>query len=152
MNAVSFHSNVAQKELVIGRLVDLFQLSGVLQGGTSSFSLESVKLSICNLDWSFLHVQLFEIAVQFGIIGFSVFNFVPRSGSSGSLGWHFWLYCKKLPSHTGQEQACTRITWLSFGWLSPCRKWRNTQENSFSLPHSNHIQDETLFQATLDQE
>ena len=23
-----------------------------------------------------------------------------------------WLYCKILPSHTGQEQACTRITWL----------------------------------------
>ena len=29
---------------------------------------------------------------------------------------------------TGQEQACTRITRL-FGWLSPCRKWPNTQEN-----------------------
>ena len=22
------------------------------------------------------------------------------------------LFCKRLPSHTGQEQACTRITWL----------------------------------------
>ena len=33
---------------------------------------------------------------------------------------------------TGQEQACTRITWLfgcSFVRLSPRRKWPNTQEN-----------------------
>ena len=22
------------------------------------------------------------------------------------------LFCKRLPSHTGQGQACTRITWL----------------------------------------
>ena len=29
---------------------------------------------------------------------------------------HISNYCKRLPSHTGQEQACTRITWL-FGWL-----------------------------------
>ena len=25
-------------------------------------------------------------------------------------------FCKRLPSHAGQEQACSRITWL-FGWL-----------------------------------
>ena len=112
--------------------MDLFQLSGAPQGGKSSFSLKSAKFSICNLDWYFLHVQLFVIAVQFGSIGFCVFNFVSWNESFGSVGWHFWLYCKKLPYHTaGQEQACTRITRLSFGWLSPCRKWRNTQENSF---------------------
>ena len=38
--------------------------------------------------------------------------------------------CKRLPSHIGQEQACTRITWLSFVRLSSCRKWLNTQKNS----------------------
>ena len=26
--------------------------------------------------------------------------------------WKQSNYCKRLPSHTGQEQACTRITWL----------------------------------------
>ena len=37
--------------------------------------------------------------------------------------WHFFTktaagkirYCKRLLSHTGQEQACTRITWLFVG-------------------------------------
>ena len=44
--------------------------------------------------------------------------------------------------HTGQAQACTRITLLvgcSFVRLSPCRKWPNTQNNGCWLPHSNHI-------------
>ena len=42
----------------------------------------------------------------------------PQEGSEAV----FWPYfgilnnCKRLPSHTGQEQACSRITWL-FGWL-----------------------------------
>ena len=43
------------------------------------------------------------------------------------------LNCKKLPSHTGQEQACSRITWL-FVRLTPCRKWRNAQEMAVDCP------------------
>ena len=39
---------------------------------------------------------------------------------------------------TGQEQAWPRITWF-FGWLSPCRKWPNTQEHGCWLPPSDHI-------------
>ena len=52
--------------------------------------------------------------------------------------------CKRLPSHTVQEQACTRITRL-VGCLWPCPKWPNTQENCCWLPPSDHIQSETLF-------
>ena len=37
---------------------------------------------------------------------------------------------------TGQEQA--RITRL-FGWLSPCQKWLNAQENGTWVPQSEHI-------------
>ena len=40
-------------------------------------------------------------------------------------------YCKRLPSHIGQEQACSRITWLWFVCLSPCQKWPNTKENGY---------------------
>ena len=79
----------------------------------------------------------------------------PRTHLAPPLGPQVWKwcyhFCKRLPYHTGQEQACTRITWLSFGWLSLCRKWRNSQGNSFWLSHSDHIQGETLFQATLNQ-
>ena len=32
--------------------------------------------------------------------------------------------CKRLPSHTGQEQACTRITWL-VGCLVVCHHAEN---------------------------
>ena len=42
-------------------------------------------------------------------------------------------FCKRLPFHTGQEQACSRITWLFVclvGCLSPCRKWLNTQKSA----------------------
>ena len=63
--------------------------------------------------------------------------------------------CKRLPSHTGQGQACTRITRLvgcSFVCLSPCRKWPNTQKNGCWLPPSDHIQSKTLFQTRQDQE
>ena len=38
---------------------------------------------------------------------------------------------------TGQEQACTRITWLFvclFLRSAPCQKWLNTQENGCWLP------------------
>ena len=52
---------------------------------------------------------------------------------------------------TGQEQACTRITWLVV-CLSPCRKWPNTQENGCCLPPSDHIQSKILFQTKQDQE
>ena len=64
-------------------------------------------------------------------------------------------FCKRLPSHTGQGQACTRITRLvgcSFVCLSPCRKWPNTQKNGCWLPPSDHIQSKTLFQTRQDQE
>ena len=64
-------------------------------------------------------------------------------------------FCKRLPSHTGQEQACTRITWLfvrSFVCLSPCQKWHNTKENGYWLPPSDHIQSETLFHTRQDKE
>ena len=60
-------------------------------------------------------------------------------------------YCKKLPSHIGQEQACSRITRL-FGCSWPCRKWPNTQENGCCLPPSDHIQSKILFQTKQDQE
>ena len=63
--------------------------------------------------------------------------------------------CKRLPSHTGQEQACCRITRLVvclFVRLSPCRKWPNTQGNGCWLFLRNHIQSETLFQTRQDQE
>ena len=54
--------------------------------------------------------------------------------------------CKRLPSHTGQEHACTRITRL-FGYSvvcsSPCRKWPNTEENGCWVPPSDHIKSET---------
>ena len=33
-------------------------------------------------------------------------------GESHLLRLLFGVFCKRLPSHTGQEQACTRITWL----------------------------------------
>ena len=59
-------------------------------------------------------------------------------------------FCKRLPSHTSQEQACSRITWL-FVRSWPCRKWPNTQENGCWLPLSDHIQSETLFQTRQDQ-
>ena len=65
--------------------------------------------------------------------------------------WRKMFFCKRLPSHTGQEQACSRITWL-FVRSSPCRKWPNTQENGCWLPPSDHIQSETLFQTRQDQE
>ena len=82
--------------------------------------------------------------------------------------WHFWALwalsiqkcpkwpesaqscqtsknCKRLPSYTGQELACSTITQLVV-CLSPCRKWPNTQENSCWLPPSDHTQSETLFE------
>ena len=62
-----------------------------------------------------------------------------------------FLYCKRLPSHTGQGQACTRITRL-FVCSWPCRKWPNTQKNGCWLPPSDHIQSKTLFQTRQDQE
>ena len=60
-------------------------------------------------------------------------------------------YCKRLPCHTGQEQACSRITRL-FVCSSPRRKWPNTKENGCWLPPSDHIQSENLFQIRQDQE
>ena len=56
--------------------------------------------------------------------------------------------CKRLPSHTGQEQACSRITRL----FVTMPKWPNTQENGCCLPPSDHIQSKILFQAKEDQE
>ena len=41
---------------------------------------------------------------------------VPNSHQRNSRFSRFLENCKRLPSHTGQEQACTRITWL-VGWL-----------------------------------
>ena len=58
------------------------------------------------------------------------------------------INCKRLPSHTGQEQACTRFTRL-FVCSSPCRKWPN---NGCCLPPSDHIQSKILFQTKQDQE
>ena len=34
-------------------------------------------------------------------------------------------YCKRLPSHIGQEQACSRITWLSFVRSFVCHHAKN---------------------------
>ena len=61
------------------------------------------------------------------------------------------VYCKRLPSHTGQEQACSRFTRL-FVRSWPCQKWPNTQENGCCLPPSDHIQSKILFQTKQDQE
>ena len=66
-----------------------------------------------------------------------------------------FIHCKRLPSHTGQGQACTRITRLFvclFVCSWPCRKWPNTQKNGCWLPPSDHIQSKTLFQTRQDQE
>ena len=62
-----------------------------------------------------------------------------------------FIHFLQKTSHTGQEQACSRITWLSFVRSSPCRKWPNTEENGCWLPPSDHIQSETLFQTRQDQ-
>ena len=60
------------------------------------------------------------------------FTKLLSSGSSSALKsifilWQYLHHCKRLPSHTGQEQACSRVTWL-FGRLSPCRNgWIHRQ-------------------------
>ena len=60
---------------------------------------------------------------------------------------------KRMPFHW------SRAGWLALGtpgcsyvWLSPCRKWPNTQENGCSLPPSDQIQNENLFLTRQDQE
>ena len=40
------------------------------------------------------------------------FNFVVKGGQGTDVGDTVNDFCKRLPSHTGQEQACSRITWL----------------------------------------
>ena len=59
-------------------------------------------------------------------------------------------FCKRLPSQTGQEQACSRITWLV--GRDRAEKGPNTQENGCWLPPGDHIQSETLFETRQDQD
>ena len=79
----------------------------------------------------------------------------PRnsSGAVNSSAWWGWLptYFAKDCLLTGQEQACTRITWLFVCSSSPCQNWPNTQKNgcwvnSVDCTLNDHIQSETLFQ------
>ena len=64
-------------------------------------------------------------------------------------------YCKRLSFHTGQEQACTRITRLFvrlFVCSSPCQKWPNTQENGCYCPLVVTSKVKLFFQTTQDEE
>ena len=63
-----------------------------------------------------------------------------------------YIFCKRLSSDTGQEQACSWINQL-FVWLfvTMAKMAQNTGKWLLTAP-SDHIQSETLFQARQDQE
>ena len=61
-------------------------------------------------------------------------------------------FCKRLPSHTGQEQACSRINRLVVHSFVTMPKMAQFARKWLLLPLSDHIQSETLFQTKQDQE
>ena len=70
--------------------------------------------------------------------------------------WNFFHFFKKVKVVKAESQnmlffkLCRALTEERFRpvtstWVSPCRKWPNTQENGCQLPHSAHIHRWYLF-------
>ena len=87
-------------------------------------------LDMDNSNWTMLDLRYSRLMAQGHSVALHFFS--EGQNSQEKENWQgsevFWgNFCKRLPSHTGQEQACSRITWL-VGCLWPCQKWLNTQK------------------------